>query len=323
MRASRLLAILIMLQLRQRLTAEELADEFEVSVRTIYRDIDALSAAGIPVYGDRGPGGGFQLLDGYRTKLTGLAPDEAEAMLLISLPGEARAMGLGSAASRARNKLLAALPKAGSEEASRIAGRFHLDTADWYRAARPTPFLSRIARAVLDRQWLAMTYQSWSAKRDWRVEPHGLVLKAGNWYLVAQGHGKRRIFNVADVQALEVLPDQFDPPEDFDLAGWWAESTRAFEARLRPGTAQLRASPLGLQRLRLLGSFAGEAVAKSEPANADGWCALSLPLETTTSAAPMLLGIGPEIDVIEPQELREEIARLAQAVLNRMTGDKQ
>ncbi len=110
MRASRLLSILILLQLRGRLTAEYLAEEFEVSARTIYRDIDALSAAGVPVYGDSGPGGGFQLLDGYRTKLTGLGPEEAEAMLLIGLPGAAQAMGLGDAADRARNKLLVALP---------------------------------------------------------------------------------------------------------------------------------------------------------------------------------------------------------------------
>jgi predicted DNA-binding transcriptional regulator YafY len=322
MRASRLLSILILLQLRQRLTAEALADEFEVSVRTIYRDIDALSAAGIPVFGDRGPGGGFQLLGGYRTRLTGLDPDEAEAMLLIGLPGAAQAMGLGNAATRARNKLLAALPKAGSDEAKRIAGRFHLDTADWYRASRPTPFLARAARAVLDRQMLVMTYQSWSATRDWRVEPHGLVLKAGNWYLVARGHDKLRIFNVADILTLEALADSFNPPDDFDLAGWWAKSTDEFEMRLRPGIAYLRASPIGLQRLRLLGSFAGEAVAKADPPDDKGWRALALPLETIASAAPMLLGIGPEIDIVEPVQLRETVRNLAAQVLDRMTGDR-
>jgi predicted DNA-binding transcriptional regulator YafY len=320
MRASRLLSILILLQLRGQLTAEYLAEEFEVSVRTIYRDIDALSAAGIPVYGDSGPGGGFQLLNGYRTKLTGLDPQEAEAMLLIGLPGAAQAMGLGNAAARARNKLLVALPSAGRDEASRIAARFHLDTADWYRAARPTPFLAQVARAVLDRQLLAMTYQSWTAQRDWTVEPYGLVLKAGNWYLVAKGHGKLRNFNVADILTLDALPSRFDPPEEFDLAAWWAESAQAFETRLRPRTAKLRASPVGMQRLRLLGTFAGEAIAKAGPADNDGWRIIKLPLETTESAAPMLLGIGPEIDVIEPAALRTEIARLAEMVLKRMEG---
>jgi len=318
MRASRLLSILILLQLRGQLTAEYLAEEFEVSVRTIYRDIDALSAAGVPVYGDSGPGGGFRLFDGYRTKLTGLDSDETEAMLLVGLPGAARAMGLGDAATRARNKLLVALPGTGGDEASRIAGRFHLDTADWYRAARPTPLLTQVARAVLDRQLLAMTYQSWTVRRDWTVEPFGLVLKAGNWYLVAKENQKMCTFNVADIHALDVLPDRFSPPAEFDLASWWAESARSFEARLRPGTAILRASPVGLQRLRLLGSFAGEAVAKAEPAGTDGWQIVKLPLETIESAAPALLGIGPEIDVIEPVELGLEIARLAKLVLQRM-----
>jgi predicted DNA-binding transcriptional regulator YafY len=318
MRASRLLSILIMLQLRGQLTAEYLAEEFEVSVRTIYRDIDALSAAGIPVYGDRGPGGGFQLIDGYRTKLTGLDPDETEAMLLIGLPGAAQAMGLGNAAKRARNKLLVALPGSGGDEASRIAGRFHLDSADWYRAARPTPFLAQVARAVLDRQLLAMTYQSWTAQRDWVVEPYGLVLKAGNWYIVASGHGKMRSFNVADIKAINVLPDRFVPPAEFDLATWWAESARSFEKQLRPGTAILRASPTGLQRLRLLGTYAGEAVAKAQSADNDGWRIVELPLETIDSAAPILLGVGSEIDIIAPVALRTEIARLAKLVLQRM-----
>lgn len=318
MRASRLLSILILLQLRGRLTAEYLAEEFEVSVRTIYRDIDALSAAGTPVYGDSGPGGGFGLLEGYQTKLTGLDSDETEAMLLVGLPGAAQAMGLGDAADRARNKLLVALPGSGGDEASRIAGLFHLDTADWYRATRPTPFLTRVARAVLDRQLLAMTYQSWTARRDWTVEPFGLVLKAGHWYLVAKGHGKLRNFNVADILALNVLPDRFSPPAEFDLATWWAESARSFEEHLRPGTAILRASPTGLQRLRLLGSFAGEAVAKAEPSDNDGWHIVKLPLETIESAAPALLGIGPEIEVIEPVALGVEIARLAKLVLQRM-----
>ena len=318
MRSSRLLSILILLQLRTRLTAEALAEEFEVSVRTIYRDIDALSAAGIPVYGDRGPGGGFQLLDGYRTRLTGLAGDEAGALLMIGLPEQARALGLGDAATRARNKLLAALPKAGSDEASRIAGRFHLDTVDWYRSARPVPFLTAVARAVLDRRRIDMTYESWTATRDWTVQPLGLVLKVGNWYLVAHGAGKRRIFTVADVKACAVRDETFDEPAGFDLAAWWDAQLREFETRLRPGVAKLRASPLGLQRLRLVGAFAADAVARAGPPDGQGWCAVDLPLETIEAAAPMLLGIGPEIDVLEPAPLRAAVGALARAVARRM-----
>lgn len=318
MRASRLLSILILLQLRGRITAQALADEFEVSVRTIYRDIDSLSAAGIPVYGDSGPNGGFQLLDGYRTRLTGMGRDEAEALLLIGMPHEAGAMGLGTASERARRKVLAALPGDAGAQAQRIAARFHLDTLDWYRSARPVPFLTRVARAVLDRRALHIDYQSWTARREWQVEPWGLVLKAGNWYLVARGGGKTRIFNVADIHALEAGSDCGAAPPDFDLARWWAEAMERFEEQLRPGRARLRASPIGIQRLRLLGAFAGRAIAAAPPPDAQGWTELTLPVESIASAAPMLLGVGPEIDIVEPADLREAVRNLARQVLERL-----
>lgn len=323
MRASRLLAILILLQLRGRLTGDYLASEFEVSLRTIYRDIDALSAAGVPVYGDKGPGGGFALLDGYRTQLTGLDPAEAEAMLFVGMPDQAVALGMGQAASRAREKLMAALSGAGREQAARIAGRFHLDTMDWYRSRRPTPHLATVARALLDCRQLEMTYQSWTARREWRVNPLGLVLKAGDWYLVAEQHGARRTFNVADIIALALTDSAFVPPPDFALDRWWVESQRNFEARLRPGKAVLRASPLGQRRLHLQGAFAAEAVALADEPDALGWCRLVLPLESITEAAPMLLGIGPEIEVIAPDDLRAEIARLALEVVSRMEKKQQ
>jgi predicted DNA-binding transcriptional regulator YafY len=318
MRASRLLAILILLQLRGRQTAEALAAEFEVSVRTIYRDIDSLSAAGIPVYGDRGHGGGFELLDGYRTRLTGLNADEAEAMLMIGLPQQAEAMGLGAAAERARSKLMAALPASGSEDANRVARRIHLDMDNWYRAARPVPFLTQVARAALDQQTVSLQYQSWRSLRCWEVQPYGLVLKQGNWYLVGCTNGSLRTFNIADVKQLVVLDKSFELPDGFVLARWWHESLQAFESRLRPGKAILRASVVGLQRLRLLGDFAELAVAHADAPDADGWCRLELPLEEIESAAPMLLGIGPEITILEPVELRDAVADLARRIVARI-----
>ena len=184
MRVRRLLSILMLLQLRVRLTAEELAREFDVSVRTIYRDVEELGAAGIPVYADRGPGGGFQLVDGYRTRLTGLGTDEAEAVFMIGLPGAAAAMGLGAAATNAGRKLLAALPQPLSDGAGRLGQRFHLDPIDWYREEERAEHLPTIARAVLDQRVVSMTYESWTSVRPWVIEPLGLVLKAGAWYVV-------------------------------------------------------------------------------------------------------------------------------------------
>jgi predicted DNA-binding transcriptional regulator YafY len=320
MRSSRLLSILIMLQLRTRLTAVALAEEFEVSVRTIYRDIDALSAAGVPVYGDRGPGGGFQLLDGYRTRLTGLDQHEAEAMLLAGLPEQARALGIGDAASAARNKLLAALPDKASTDADRTGQCFHIDMVDWYRNMRPVPFLAPLARAVLDTQRVAMTYESWTATRDWDVAPLGLVLKGGGWYLAAIGHDKPRIFNVADIKALTVLVDRFDRPPQFDLPTWWGTEIQSFETRLRPERAVLRLSPEGLRLLRKVGAYAAAAADNAEPPDPKGWQTLELPIENQTQAAMLLLSLGPEFEIIAPSTLADTVRQMALSIAQQLTA---
>jgi predicted DNA-binding transcriptional regulator YafY len=314
MRTSRLLSILILLQTRGRITADALADEFRVSVRTIYRDVDELAAAGIPVQSDRGPGGGFHLLDGYRTRLTGLAADEVEAMLLIGLPAQAAALGLGPSAQQARGKLLASLPAAMGEGAGRIGARFHLDPVDWYRAAKPVGFLPPMARAVLDQRIVKMTYESWTSTRERMVEPLGIVLKAGAWYVVAASRGRLATFKVANIRALELQPGTFRRPAAFDLASYWAESLRRFEAGLRPHKALLRASAAGLARLAQLGAYAAEAINSCEPADTQGWSRLELPYENIEQAALALLGIGPELRVDAPVELRVRIRELAQQV---------
>ena len=317
MRASRLLSILMLLQLRERLTAEALAAEFEVSVRTIYRDIDRLAEAGVPVYADRGPGGGFRLVDGYRTRLTGLASDEVEAMFMIGLPGPAAALGMGPAASNAGRKMLAALPRASGDVAGRMGARFHLDPVDWYRDDAPLQQLPAIARAVLDQTPLAMTYDSWRGVRERVVEPLGLVLKAGAWYLVARSNGMARIYKVANILQHAVRDARFERPADFDLAAWWSAETARFEAGLRPGIAQLRATPLGLKRLAQLGAFAQRAVTAAGAPDDDGWSQVALPIETIDHAALTLLGIGPEIVVLEPEALRDRLRALADDVVRR------
>ncbi len=317
MRASRLLSILMLLQLRERLTAEALAAEFEVSVRTIYRDIDRLAEAGVPVYADRGPGGGFRLVDGYRTRLTGLASDEAEAMFMIGLPGPAAALGMGPAASNAGRKMLAALPRASGDVAGRMGARFHLDPVDWYRDDAPLQQLPAIARAVLDQTPLAMTYDSWRGVRERVVDPLGLVLKAGAWYLVARSDGVARIYKVANILQHAVRDARFERPADFDLAAWWSAETARFEAGLRPGIAQLRATQLGLKRLAQLGAFAQRAVTAASAPDDDGWSQVALPIETIDHAALTLLGIGPEIVVLQPEALRHRLRALADDVVRR------
>jgi predicted DNA-binding transcriptional regulator YafY len=319
MRASRLLSILMLLQLRGRQTAEALAAEFEVSVRTIYRDVDELAASGVPVLSDRGPGGGFQLQGGYRTQLTGLASDEAEAMLMIGLPDAATALGMGQAATMAGRKLMAALPATGRDGAQRIIERFHVDALDWYRDSDGVPQLPAIARAVLDGRVLSMTYESWSGRREWRVWPLGLVLKAGAWYVVACSSGAERsarTFKVANIVEHTALEERFAPPRDFNLADFWRASLVRFEAGLRPAQATLRASKLGIFRLSELGRYAKLAVSQAGEPDADGWATLVLPIENIEHAARLLLGIGSEVEVLAPESLRDALRATAARVIH-------
>ena len=194
MRASRLLSIMMMLQTRGRMSAEALADELEVSVRTIYRDIDQLSAAGVPVYADIGRNGGFALLDGWRTRLTGLTAPEAQALFLSGLPGPAAELGLGDEVAQAELKLLAALPADWQAEARRMSSRFHLDPAGWFQPGHQSEHLKLVADAVWSERRLAIRYESWKRISDRVIEPLGVVLKGGIWYVVARADEKLRTF---------------------------------------------------------------------------------------------------------------------------------
>lgn len=318
MRSSRLLSILLLLQLRQRLTAEALADEFEVSVRTIYRDVDALMAAGVPVDAERGPGGGFSLVDGYRTRLTGLDGDEAEALWLVGRPAVAAELGLGGAATRASHKLLGALSERQRPEVDRVAACFHVDPVDWYREVAPVAGLPKLARAVLDRRLVRMRYRGWQAVGERRVAPLGLVQKAGAWYLVGRGERAIRIYKVASIEALEVEPIEFQRPPDFDLARWWQASIARFEAGLRPLGAVLRLAPDAARRLAEQGAYAARAVAAGRTGR-DGFRRVELPIESVAQAVPLLLGLGGDLDVVRPASLRRALRAAAQRIARRLS----
>lgn len=309
MRASRLLSTLLLLQTRGRMTAQELAEELEVSVRTVYRDVESLSAAGVPVYADRGPTGGYQLLDGYRTKLTGLTSDEADSLFLAGMPGPAAELGLGTVVATAELKLLAALPAELRSRASRIRERFHLDAPGWLREADEAPHLTAVAAAVWDDRMIEVRYRRWAAPREVTrtLAPLGVVLKAGTWYLVARSGEDLRTYRVSSILAVEPLEEHFDRPPGFDLPAFWQDWAEQFEARVRGEQAVIRLAPEALGWITALwGKFAAMAVTASlsEP-DEDGWLRAVLPTESLRHARVELLKLGAHVEALEPPELRE------------------
>jgi predicted DNA-binding transcriptional regulator YafY len=315
MLASRLLSILMLLQARGRMSAAALAAEFEVSVRTIHRDIDQLSAAGVPVYADRGRSGGFQLQDGYRTKLTGLTQPEAEALFLAGLPGPAAELGLAGFLTTARLKLLAALPANMQPGADRVAARFHLDATAWFHDNKPLPALPVIATAVWRERMLTLRYRRAGQDGiiDRKLGPLGLVLKGGTWYLVAQSGKAIRTYRAESIHDATMTDEPFVRPEPFDLAAHWAKSSRAYEASLYQEQAEVRLSPRGLSRLELLGPHVMAAMAQtvSQP-DRDGWVRCALPIENADAGARELMRLGDEVEVLGPPPVRAHLhARLS------------
>ncbi|MET9667639.1 YafY family protein [Streptomyces sp. NPDC006475] len=305
MKSSRLVSILLLLQTRGRMTAARLAEELEVSVRTVYRDIEALHASGVPLYGDAGHAGGYQLLAGYRTRLTGLSAQEAEALFLSGVPGPAAELGLGSDLATAQLKLRAALPAELRDQADRMRSRFHLDAPGWYAPDEEVPYLTRVAEAVWHSRVIDVRYRRWKEPTDVdrRLEPYGLVLKAGRWYVVAAPGP--RTYRVDQILQLSCDGEVFEPPPGFDLAAHWQRHQADFHARLYSGRALVRISPAAAEGLT--GPVA-QALADNGTAEPDGWTRASLPIESLDHAHREFLAMGTGIEVLEPAELRARVA---------------
>ncbi|MDR7151318.1 putative DNA-binding transcriptional regulator YafY [Hydrogenophaga palleronii] len=314
MKASRLLSILMLLQARGRMTASSLAQALEVSPRTILRDIDQLSAAGVPLWGERGHQGGFQLQPGWSTQLTGMTESEAHALLLAGLPGPATELGLGAAAASARLKLVASLPAAWREQADRVGERLHIDPVDWYRARDTPRFLREVADAVWRGRRLSVRYESWRGTSLHELEPLGLVLKAGAWYLLARKANQEgwRTYRLASMHSVTTGGRSFKRPRGFDLASAWETSARRFEAELRAMEVRALVSPRGLTwlgnaRIQVVVLPLAHGGSKARR----GWREVLLSVESIEHGARQLLSYGAEIEVLAPPAMRAEVHRLA------------
>ncbi|MFD9886942.1 helix-turn-helix transcriptional regulator [Streptomyces alboflavus] len=323
MRAARLIKMVLLLQARASMTAAELAEELEVSERTITRDAQALSEAGVPVYADRGRTGGYRLIGGYRTRLTGLARSEAEALFLSGVPGALREMGLEDAASAARLKVSAALLPSLRDASQSAAQRFHLDAPGWFKETPAPALLPAVADAVWDDRRLLARYRRQDSEVGRELEPYGLILKAGVWYLCARvpdpgsgsgsGSGSYRVYRIDRFTSVEPHGEnRFVRDEDFDLPGFWEERAAQFARAILRESVVLRLSPDGARQLPYVTdrAAANEALADAEP-DERGRVTITLPVESTVVAYSQLLMLGPEAEVLGPPELRDRLAATA------------
>jgi predicted DNA-binding transcriptional regulator YafY len=297
-RASRLVTFLLLLQTHGQLTAVELAGRLEVSVRTVQRDAQALAEAGVPIVSMRGPAGGYRLERGYRTKLTGLASAEAEALFT----GPAAELGLGRELAAARLKLLASLPAELQERAGRAAQLFHVDTRGWFREEDRVPHLPVLAGALWRGRRVDMRYREGATVVSRRLDPLGLVLKAGVWYLLARRRGAERVYRVSRIVSARERAEPSTRDPEFDLAAVWASHSEAFE-RSRPSIEVTVRVPRSLVRDLRAVRVVEDGEQPTVTARYDGM----------EHAFRSLLTYGPRAEVLAPLRLRERIAAAAAA----------
>ncbi|MFD8780049.1 helix-turn-helix transcriptional regulator [Streptomyces sp. NPDC059916] len=323
MRAARLIKMVLLLQSRPSMTAGELARELEVSERTVTRDAQALSEAGVPVYADRGRAGGYRLIGGYRTRLTGLARGEAEALFLSGVPAALREMGLEDAASAARLKVSAALLPSLRDASRTAAQRFHLDAPGWFKEPRTPELLPAVADAVWDDRVVRARYRrdEAGAEVEREVEPYGLVLKAGVWYLCARvaGGGAHRVYRIDRFTGVEAGEERFVRDEEFDLPGFWEERAEQFARSILRAEVVLRLSSVGLRQLPYVTEPVSVRAARESAGEPDeeGWVTVTLPVESEDVAYGQLFALGPEAEVLAPAGLRARFADAARRTADR------
>ena len=317
MRADRLLSILMRLQVRGRVTAKELAEELEVSERTVYRDMDALSVAGVPIYSEQGQGGGFGLLERYRTDLTGLNEEETRALFMLSIPSPLSELGVSQELKAALLKLSASLPAARRRDEAWVRERIHLDSEAWFQPRKSVPHLRTVHKAVwLDRRLHVIFRLPFGTQPEWLVDPYGLVAKTNSWYVVYGRKGRIRARRVSDILDARMAEATFERPIDFDLAGFWRRWCTEVEKKHVSYSVTVRAEK---QRLDSNPCFFGpgirEAVKRAGPPDGRGRVTLTLSFENLEDAREHILGFGGALEVMAPPALRSSIVDHAQQLI--------
>lgn len=325
MRSDRLLSLLLLLQARGRVTAPQVAAELEVSVRTVYRDVEALSAAGIPVWTEQGHGGGIRLMPGYRTDLTGLTAAESRALVALTGRAVPDDLGLGADLARAVHKLIAAVPASHRAAAEQARARVLVDHTGWYRTAvdedRRDGHLAVVQDAVWSDRRLRVRYRHSSGdEAGYTLDPYGIVVKAGIWYLVAAHRRRARLWRIDRIQTAEALDEPVSRPDDLDLPTLWERLRSEVERPRAQVPVRLRArAGIVAMLLRVTAPQRSRTEPPPQPSapDADGRVELTLTFRAPLAAVATLLGFGDDVEVLHPPEVRDRMVGLARAVLTR------
>src|SRR5690606_19122417 len=300
------------LQTRGKMTAQALADELEVSRRTILRDLDALSAAGVPIYAEGGHGGGITLDENYKVTLTGLKEAEVRSLFLSSNARLLADIGLGEAAESTLLKLLAALPVPHQPSVDHIRQRILIDPVWWWHDLQPLPFWSELQQAVYEDRCIRVCYERYDGTLVERIlEPFSLVAKASLWYLIARRDGELRTYRVARFHQVTLLDTHFTRPADFDLPAYWQNHIQEFLATLSEFTFTLRIDSSRMASAKWYTPGRAEII---EPPDADGWLTARFWVESIDLASVFVLSMGTQAKVVEPDELRAHILNAVRAV---------
>ena len=317
MRAERLIAILMALQRAQALTAGELAQRLGVSVRTIFRDVDALSTMGVPVYTEQGRGGGIRLVEGYSSDLTGLSSGEAEALALIASPHGVGVRDLAAPTRTALDKLAAAVPSMHQLRAQHARGRLLFDTKPWFRSYDASPYLDTLRAAIWKDECIKLNYRrSNGEERDYLVEPYALVVKVDTWYLIGRVKQETRVFRVSRMLSLEAAGNSFTRDGDFDLQKFWSQWCEKFEKNPPHSFAvELQISAKG--REQLLNSFGNWFRQRLEPLGDQykGRKPVTLDFDREETALRILFDLVFEADIVSPSTLRRKLRNQAKRVV--------
>lgn len=314
MRADRLISILLLLQNNERITTKALANELEVTERTIHRDMEALSRTGIPVFAKRGKNGGWSLLEGYRTNITGLKDDEIKSLFISPSIQLLHDLGLSNEWSHARQKLMASIPSFLQKDANDVWNRIHIDTSTWKQSNEKIDYFKILQQAIWEERKLQLTYKRANGKMvDRIVDPLGLVAKGSTWYLIASANEKIRNYRASRITSAIMTEETFSRPEDFNLAQYWDSSTQKFIRNLPRYEVDVEVAPPIADRMGFTGRFV--QVLKVDSPLENGWIPVSLRFDTEQEAKEYILGFGNRIKIVHPADLRQSIYDMARAVV--------